>query len=190
MSTKPYHHGALREALVAEALALLQTRGANELSVREIARNIGVTATAAYRYFDGKDALLRELARHGLDQLAEAQHAAWDAAGGGVAGFDATGRAYVRFALDNPALFRLTFAHVGAELPMARAPGAMSEPMSFLLANAATLCPPGRDPALYALQAWAMVHGLAMLMLDGQIAPDPQLLERAIDLSAEFEHQR
>ena len=100
---KPYHHGDLRAALIAEGLALLAIQAADSLSLRELARRVGVSAPSVYRHFPDKEALMTALAEEGLKQLAAAQHEAATQAGGGKAGFAATGRAYVRFALDHPA---------------------------------------------------------------------------------------
>ena len=82
-----------------------------DVSLRELARTVGVSPAAVYRHFPNKDALLAELANEGLRILGTTQRAAYDAAGGGPSGFAETGRAYVRFALAHPALFRLIFAH-------------------------------------------------------------------------------
>ena len=105
---KRYHHGDLRAALLEVGLRLLAERDVEGVSLREMARDVGVSATSVYRHFPDKAALMRALAREGLDRLAGAQR---DAASGkqGPASFAATGRAYVRFALANPALFRLIF---------------------------------------------------------------------------------
>ena len=119
MSSRAYHHGDLRAALLQVGLRLLASGDANDLSLREMARAVDVSATAVYRHFPDKKALMAALAVEGLSMLARAQHQASEAAGGGVEGFNATGRAYVRFALANPALFRLIFsnpARVGAPL--------------------------------------------------------------------------
>ena len=109
------------------------------------------------------------LAREGLAQLAAAQRAAFEAAGGGGAGFAATGRAYVRFALANPALFRLIFS---SSAPKDLLDGkAESEAMAFLKSNAAAQVGGGNEGAarVAAVQAWSLAHGLAMLMLDGRV---------------------
>ncbi|NVN11818.1 helix-turn-helix domain-containing protein, partial [Nguyenibacter vanlangensis] len=76
-----YHHGDLRAALIEAGLRLLADRAVDALSLREIARAVGVSATAVYRHFPDKDALLRTLAGEGLNRLARAQRAASDAAG-------------------------------------------------------------------------------------------------------------
>ncbi len=180
MSTsRAYHHGSLREALVDAALAQVET--GEPLSLREAARRAGVSATAVYRHFPDKQALLGAVARAGLARLGAAQHAAYDAAGGGAAGFNATGAAYVRFALANPALFRLVFSQPVGD---AMGQGSGDDAMTFLLANAAALAPPGVEARVFALQAWSIAHGLAMLMLDGAVPVDETLIARVVDAHA------
>jgi AcrR family transcriptional regulator len=180
MEKKPYHYGGLRDALIAEGLRLLTERDAESLSLREIARSVGVSATSVYRHFPDKEALMTALALEGLAQLGTAQREAAEAVGGGEAGFKETGRAYVRFALANPALFRLIFA--SPALAPARTGGNVeSEATTLLQANAARIASrDGGQADVHALQAWALVHGLAMLMLDGQVPMDDDLIERAI----------
>jgi AcrR family transcriptional regulator len=185
MKPKRYHHGDLRRALLEAGLAILAARDLEGLSLREVARAVGVSATAVYRHFPDKQALMSALALEGLAQLSAAQHAAADAAGGGAAGFAASGRAYVRFALAHPALFRLIFASPvladgGSE------PGGRSTAARTLKANAPATpaAIAGASGSLNELRAWAMVHGLAMLMLDGQVPAQSELIDAAIDLDA------
>lgn len=166
-----YHHGDLRTALVDAGLALIATRTVDDLSLREVARRVGVSATAVYRHFPDKAALMAALASAGLAKLGQAQHAAFEAAGGGMAGFNATGAAYVRFALDHTALFRLIFStpqHDPSSPPIVQSDDAMR----FLMANAAVLAPAGVEPRVYALRCWSIAHGLAMLLIDGQLDLD------------------
>ncbi|WP_425229450.1 TetR/AcrR family transcriptional regulator [Sphingomonas sp.] len=181
-STRAYHHGDLRPALVNAALALVAE--ADELSLRAVARRVGVSATAVYRHFPDKDALLTAIAKAGLAQLGAAQHAAYDAAGGGAAGFNATGVAYVRFALANPALFRLIYAQPLDHAMASGVGGDDDDAMTFLLANAAALAPGGVDTRVFALQAWSVAHGLAMLMLDGAVPVDESMIARVVDAHA------
>src|SRR5215217_2092580 len=96
---RPYHHGDLRAALIAEGLRLVESAGADAISLREVARGAGVSATSVYRHFPDKRALMMALAQAGVTRLGEAQRAAAEAAGSGTAAFSATGLAYVRFAL-------------------------------------------------------------------------------------------
>ena len=179
-SNRKYHHGDLRRALVEAGLQLVAEGPADALSLRELARRVGVSATAVYRHFPDKAALLAALSAEGLAMLGAAQRAAFDAAGGGKRGFAATGAAYVRFALANPALFRLTFQHPAPPGLMRREEGA-PDAMGFLLANARAYAPATVDPQIFALQAWSLAHGLAMLMLDGQVPADDGVIEAVID---------
>lgn len=180
LEKKSYHHGDLRAALIEAGLTLLETRAADDLGLREVARSVGVSPTAIYRHFPDKRALMVALAAEGLARLAVAQRAASEAAGGGVAGFSATGAAYVRFALANPALFRLIFANSGKGDLLAGQPE--DEAFAFLRANATLLAKEvGGDPQVVVLQAWAIAHGLAMLMLDGQVQVDDAMIDHVID---------
>jgi AcrR family transcriptional regulator len=173
---KPYHHGDLRAALVEAGLTLLASREGGELSMREVARSVGVSANAVYGHFPDKAALMRALAAEGLRQLAAAQRIAADEAGGGAVGFEATGRAYVRFAVANPALFRLIFSNP-AHLDLLSEPSDdVPDAMAFLRANAAVIAGPDGDASLIALRAWSLAHGLAMLMLDSQVPPDDAVI--------------
>lgn len=175
-----YHHGDLRAALVQAGLRLLEERHGDDIGLREVARAVGVSATAVYRHFPDKAALLRALSAEGLARLARAQHEAFDRAGGGKAGFAATGRAYVRFALDNPALFRLIFSNPPEQDLMTGTQDMVPEAFRMLRDNAASVAPPDASADavnLVALSAWAQVHGLAVLMLDGQIPSDERLID-------------
>jgi AcrR family transcriptional regulator len=166
-----YHHGDLRAALIAEGLRLLEQIDPDQLSLREMARNVGVSAMAVYRHFPDKEALLRELAQEGYRQLAERQIAA--AAGTDAQAFARSGRAYVHFALDNPGLFRLAFSRV----PMLVRPGTRGPPGSadgFLRSYVDRALGPHASEAqrfAAAMRAWSLVHGLAMLILDRQVEP-------------------
>ncbi len=180
MGARAYHHGNLRSELIEQGLILLDAKSAQDVSLREIARRAGVSATAVYRHFPDRDALMTALAGRGLEALASAQHDAFEQAGGGTKGFSATGVAYVRFAQENPALFRLIFAQPRTDPEDT----SQKEAMRFLQANAAALSPHETDPQVFALQAWSIAHGLALLILDGQIAGDDQIIRRVVDAHA------
>lgn len=174
---RSYHHGDLRTALVAAGLRALETTDIADLSLRALAREVGVSATAVYRHFPDKRALLAALAAEGLAQLGAFQQQAAQAGPGQA--FAATGRAYVRFALAHPALFRLVFTHCEAETHYGLGADLAS---TMLKGHAASVA--GGDAAVahrIAMQAWALVHGLAMLMLDGLLPTDDALIDRVID---------
>lgn len=184
----PYHHGDLRKALIERGLKLLAKRTADELSLREVARDVGVSPTAVYRHFPDKRALMAALAQEGLARLAAAQRAAAQAAGDGGAGFAATGGAYVRFALANPALFRLIFSTPSRPEAGDGGEREPSEAFRLLQANAAARARSGEGSEAtqrIALHAWSIAHGLAMLMLDGQIPADERLIDLALTFNAE-----
>src|SRR5690606_17147113 len=101
---KPYHHGNLPAALVDAALEVLESEGIEALTLRELARRVGVTHAAPYRHFKDKAALLAALAAEGFARLSRAVEAR---RGEGIAG---AAEAYLRFAADHPAHFRLMFA--------------------------------------------------------------------------------
>ena len=170
-----YHHGDLRAALLGEGLRLVEEAGADALSLREVARAAGVSATAVYRHFPDKRALMVALAQEGVRRLGEAQEAA--AHGNGPAAFSAIGRAYVQFALANPGLFRLTFTHPGIDIG-----DPVNDKAATLLHDHALDMAHGdkRLARVIALRAWALVHGLALLILDGRVPRDDVLIDATI----------
>jgi len=188
MSAKPaprqgYHHGDLRSALLEAGLRLLRARSVDDLGLRELAREVGVSAAAIYRHFPDKNALMAALAVEGLERLGQAQRQATRAAGGGRAGFLASGMAYVRFAVDNPALFRLVFSAAQNCDPLEAQLDHVSTALHDLRRNIEALMPEGSPAAerkAAALHAWALVHGLAQLVLDRQIPADWALIERVL----------
>lgn len=182
-----YHHGDLRNALVEAGLKLLETRrpgdAPDDLGLRELAREVGVSATAIYRHFPDKQALRAALAFEGLARLAQRQQQASADAGGGAAGFLASGLSYVHFAADHPQLFRLVFSFAQSEDLLDASPDTVSAAMRGLRQDIDRLLPPdwpaGRRKAA-TLHAWALVHGLAVLVLDQQIPADWGLIEQVL----------
>lgn len=183
-----YHHGDLRSALVDEGLKLIDMGPVDALSLREIARRAGVSATAVYRHFPDKAALLGALCLEGHARMAKAFEAAMASASPGVEAFNAMGRAYVTFALAHPSLFRLMMAQTGGPVPVPApiAGGGGSDGMQILVNAIDGLFGPDAPVHLREagrLRAWSLVHGLAMLMLDGQVPSEPALIEAVVDAS-------
>jgi AcrR family transcriptional regulator len=153
-TSRPYHHGDLRAALLDAALGLLEDD--ETFSLRAVARRAGVSPTAPYRHYEDKEALLAALATYGFAQLADRLDAAPDLTG--------MAEEYVAFALAHPGLFRLMYGRPTANT-------AFSRTAEILASRVA-------DPAVQ-IGAWAMVHGLAVLLLDGKLpATDPRQLVR------------
>lgn len=186
-SIESYHHGDLRAAVLALALEKLASQEVPDLGLRALARELGVSATALYRHFASKEALLDALANEGIRQLGKSQRAAAEAAEGGQAAFQATGVAYVEWAVANPALFALTFAcKARPDLAQADADGADNEAFRQLQAGISGVLPqlaPGSDRASAAMHAWSLVHGLANLILAGQIAFDREMISSVVGLT-------
>lgn len=174
---RSYHHGDLRSALIDAGMTALETTALADLSLRQLAREVGVSATAVYRHFPDKQALLRALAETGLEQLGRSQQAAAEECSPDAA-FAVTGQTYVRWALAHPALFRLIFA---CSNPVGETVFGQSLAARMLqdYARAVTASPDEAERLV--VQSWAVVHGLAMLMLDGQLPPSDALIERVID---------
>src|SRR5690349_16153559 len=107
LATMAYHHGNLRRALIDAALQLFAQRGAFDFTVRELARQAGVTHNAPYRHFAGKTELIAAIAEEGFAMLAEAGQQALETASDPRARVRALGDAYVRFAIDHPHQFRV-----------------------------------------------------------------------------------
>lgn len=169
MSTSPrkraYHHANLRPALLAAARRMLERDGPDALSLREVARRAGVSHNAPYRHFPDRAALLAALAAEGFDALAAEMRAA--AAGAPHARRRGDiGAAYVRFALAAPGLFRLMFGGRVRAQDHADLAAAGQRAYAVLAGETGAV----GEASARAIAAWATVHGLAHLLLDGQIA--------------------
>jgi AcrR family transcriptional regulator len=187
---RKYHHGDLRSALVAGGLELLTKRAADDLSLREVARHVGVSATAVYRHFPDKQALLYAMCSEGADELARVQLAATQSAGGGRAGFEASGRAYIYFALANPSLYRLMMSTRPPESFFAAAGVAVGGAMEQLKANVADMLPADAtemEHKVAALHSWALVHGVSMLILDGLVKVDGPVIDALLNIPAKVD---
>lgn len=177
MSAQPYHHGDLRNALLAAATEAIEQSGPAALSLRELARRAGVSHAAPAHHFGDKAGLLTELATQGYELLADAVHAAGpDLMEAGVA--------YVRFAVGHRAHFTVMFEpglyhpdDPGLVAAQARADQALS---AALAASAPERAAEGE----LKLAAWSIVHGFAQLWNSGSLADrsgeDPATIARAV----------
>lgn len=161
-----YHHGNLRAALLQEAVRLIQTRGVEALTLREVGGHLGVSRTAIYRHFPSKDALLAAVAQEGFRVFRQALVEAWLGGGKGQAGFAAMGLAYVRFALEHPSHYRVMFGGGHLE-PDASGEGAFGVLVEAIVEQQQAGLVRRDEPQLVALYIWSAMHGIAMLALDG-----------------------
>jgi AcrR family transcriptional regulator len=169
-----YHHGNLRRALLDHALVMISRGGVDALTLREIGARVGVSRSALYRHFADKRALLAAVATEGFRTLREQLVAAWEDGGRGRAAFEAMGDAYVRFAIANPAHYRVMFG--GALDPKAgerelaiEASGAFQALVDALTSLQRARIVRNDDTLQMARFVWAVVHGVAMLGIDGQL---------------------
>ena len=167
-----YHHGDLRRALLEEAARTIQHEGVNGLTLRAVGERLGVSRTALYRHFTDKAALLSAVAREGFRMLRLALVEAWTNGGGGRRGFEAMGVAYVRFAVANPSHYRVMFggflARPSPDPELAEeAAGAFQVLVDSLVAQQQAGLVRKDDPLQLARFIWALVHGIAMLAIDG-----------------------
>ncbi|AUG81434.1 TetR family transcriptional regulator [Kitasatospora sp. MMS16-BH015] len=169
-----YHHGDLRAACLRAARELLEEDGSAGLSLRAVARRAGVSATAPYRHYADREALVSAVAAEGYVELG-AQLAAVHSAPATPEELAEVAVAYVRFALDRPALFRVMFAEPcdpGNE-ERAAATAAMREYVRGIVHRVF----PAAEVEALATGVWAVVHGLAFLHLDGKLdAATPELV--------------
>src|SRR5918999_4578499 len=183
MKRDSYHHGNLRRALLYAGLELLAERGVDGFTLREVARRAGVSHAAPSHHFGDRAGLVRAIVAESFDLLGSALAVA--ASGVGDDPLDRTaamGLAYVEFALDNPERYRLMFR---TELNQARtseaptdadaAGGGAFATLMTAVQDAADqgLLRAGGDAGAAAVTAWASVHGLVSLILEGAIGIRP-----------------
>lgn len=164
MDRPTYHHGDLRTVILGQAAQLVAERGADGLSLRELARAAGVSHAAPAHHFADRRGLFTALAAQGFRLLTEALH---DARGD----FAAAALAYVRFALDHPGHYQVMFnrslldstntelveAEAAAAAELSQGVGALSDPRARA------------DPAAAQLAAWSLVHGFSTLWLNDAV---------------------
>lgn len=183
--TDRYHHGDLRRALIAAAVASIAENGPSALSLRAVAKLAGVSHAAPAHHFGDKAGLLTAVAAEGYDRFADALERAWEDTGD----FIEVGVAYVRFAIDNKAYFETMFRPelLHEDDPDLQRAEARS---NAALVRGAGERKPGAAYNPEALGAWSLVHGFAGLLMGGNFPPevvaDPEGALRAVAKTVRF----
>jgi AcrR family transcriptional regulator len=189
VTERRYHHGNLRAALLEQAERTVRDRGVQELSLRELAREVGVSHGAPRRHFPDRQALLDALAESGFERLGAELRAAVDGAGDAFqAQLQATAAAYVRFATRDAELLELMFAGKHRELS-----GALHEAADRAFAVILELIDQGQaegalepgEPERVGLVLFATIQGIAALVTSGMIHAG-QMDELVADATAHF----
>lgn len=193
-SNTSYHHGDLHDALLAAAIDMVRKTGVESVGLREVARQVGVTAAATYRHFASLDALLGELKSYSLHLLYQTMQTKLDdltksdnqsEVDQAIEQLHIIGYAYIQFALSEPGLFRAAFAqHVSVPEKATFEDHKDYEAYALLSRSVDELVrvgylPPARRP-FAEISLWATVHGTAMLLLDGPLAHIPDTERGAI----------
>jgi len=175
MSARPYHHGNLRSALLGAAERTLRERGAEKLSLRELAREVGVSHGAPRRHFPDRQALLDALASDGFERLGtELREAVASAGTEFEARLRAIASAYIRFATEDAALLELMFAgkhREGAEELAATAERAFAVMLELIEQGQREGALESGDPERVGLVLFATIQGIAALVSAGLVAP-------------------
>jgi AcrR family transcriptional regulator len=176
---RTYHHGDLRQSLINAAIALIAEEGIHDLSLRQVARRVGVSHNAPYRHFEDKEALLAAVAEQGFQALRTAMEFAQQAPPADASQqLEAIGIAYVNFALAHPAYYRLMFGEYRCNFRKYAALAEAAEQSFMVLVNtirdgqAAGLFQ-AEDPVDMARVAWSLVHGQSMLALNHKLQVQP-----------------
>lgn len=169
-----YHHGDLRRALVEEALRTIHTHGVEDLTLRGAGARLGVSRTALYRHFSDKQALVAAVGREGFRMLRLALSGAWERHGKGRKGFEAMGVAYVNFAVAHPSHYRVMFGRFIESCSkdpefVEEATAAFQVLVDSLVEQQKAGLIRRDNPIMLARFIWSVVHGIAMLAIDGQL---------------------
>ena len=169
-----YHHGDLPRALLDAALHIVETQGTEALTLRAVARLVGVSQAAPYRHFASKEAILAAVAEDGFRSLMAAMQESVNACGEGALGrLRAVGVGYVTFATSHPAHFRVMFGREKAERSAFPSLHQVASDTLGLVVDAISDCQRAglvrsEEPAAdLALTAWSCVHGLSALLVNG-----------------------
>ena len=171
-----YHHGDLRLALIKAAIEMIHQQGLDQLTMRNLSEWVGVSRTAAYRHFADKADLLTATAIEGFKMFSQALKAArLDNSVDELHRFRNMGQAYIRFAVENSAYYRLMFGDIVVQKNEAlqRACDLSFNELLAMIEQLQRIDKIANDDAkLQAIYIWSLMHGLASLIIDNKLHAD------------------
>lgn len=169
-----FHHGDLREALIAATRELLIEHGPDGFTLADACRRAGVTTAAPYKHFRDKQEILEEIVARGFEELTAANAKAVAEGGPGtIAGITAMGISYLDFAVAQPAVFRFMFGHKSDLRKVQHVDESGNECLKNLINEVAAFSRKHghkADAQQVAIRLWTFVHGASSLELDGDYA--------------------
>jgi AcrR family transcriptional regulator len=198
--TEPYHHGNLYATLLGAARTLVEEVGIDGFSLRELARRAGVSPAAPYHHFKDKAALIQALAKESQARLGISSHQAIEGITDPIQKLSLLGVAYVLYAFDHPSEFRIMFRQE-LHSPLGKPPTNLEQtdvvapdPAFVLLKDTLIECrdagciPITGEKALEiaSINMWALVHGLATLIIDGPLIHTIRTREQVIELTRQI----
>lgn len=175
---RPYHHGNLYTSMLDTAQEILQTEGISGITMREIAKRVGVSHSAAYRHFASKELLLAMIAKSGFESLTGLLRSIRDDDDIPLGHkFQQMGIAYIHFAAEHPAQYRLMYGSEAIDATEFPELQSAIRTLAKEVLSMIKVCQQGRTiKAGNAVQisnaAWALTHGAAMLIIDKRIEVD------------------
>jgi AcrR family transcriptional regulator len=185
-----YHHGDLRNALIAAGVALLGEQSVESISLRGLAKRAGVSHNAPYQHFADKDALMAAIAEEGfhlLSQAIDASQVGLEEAGG-IERLVRAGQSYVSFALDHPGHFQVMFSRRDGTYPMlsVASRAAFERLRAIVAAGQSTGELRPEPPEATALTVWMIVHGLSNVVIAEKLPPGVTSLGKPVELAGDL----
>ena len=174
-----YHHGDLHASLISAAVEMITQQGIESITMRSLSEWIGVSRTAAYRHFDNKEALLTATAIAGFEQFSAALRTArLNESSDEFSRFKEMGEAYLQFAVENQAYYRLMFGDTVAQqsdLLSAAAESACDELLFMIETLQENKLITIKAPRIQAIYVWSLMHGLASLIINDKLQADDDM---------------
>jgi len=174
-AAKPYHHGDLREEILCAARRLLEENNIASLSMRAVAKEVGVSHTAPYRHFKDKESLLAGVAGLGFGEMISQLSEAVELHPGDPASqLEEAGHRYMKLVMENPQCTQLMFGNI---LPCDDTYPDLVESGDSAFDSVKSIIEEGQslgvfkagDVELLALTAWSAIHGLSLLFISGHV---------------------